>query len=107
MLKIISEEKMEASIETEKKYIEQCVEDTIEAIVTGRFSVESLKKFHRDVNEKNRRIAHQDEAEDLDGDSLLFMHQVTKKAVQAVGTQRRLNAQRARRSMRLRNSVVE
>ncbi len=95
-------------VEVEKEtLIERYVEETIDAIIFGDFSVQSLKKFHQEVNEKNRQIAHGEHEENLNIDDLQFMHQVTKYAVKAVGTRQRLNTQRARRSIRLRNSVVE
>lgn len=94
-------------VEHDKKLIEQYVKETIDSIIFGDFSVQSLKKFHKEVNEKNRQIAQGECKEILNEDSLKFMHQVTKCAVKAVGTRRKLNTQRARRSIRLRNSVVE
>ena len=94
-------------VEHDKKLIEQYVEETVDSIIFGNFSVQSLKKFHKEVNEKNRQIVKGEYRGFLNEADLQFMHQVTKHAVKAVGTQQRLNTQRARRSIRLRNSVVE
>ncbi len=94
--------------EEQKALIEQYVEETIDSIVFGNFSVRSLRKFHQEVNERNRQIAHGECTEELDTEAWQLMHQVTKHVIKAVGTQQGLNVQRAHRSsIRLRNSVVE